>query len=81
MSYVAEKRPLFHGDIFRLMDQTVTHRFGKFIENLPQPIQWLSDQGPHYKALQTVAYGTAWGFDVRTPRRIHPRATESLKRS
>jgi putative transposase len=66
ISYVAEKRPLFHGDIIKLMDQTVTSRFGEFIEKLPQPIQWLSDQGPQYKAIQTVAYGTAWGFDVRT---------------
>lgn len=66
MSYVAEKRPLFHGDIIRLMDQTVTHRYGEFIEKLPHPIQWLTDQGPQYKATETVAYGSAWGFDVRT---------------
>ena len=65
MSYVAEKRPLFHGDIIRLMDQTVTHRFGEFVEKLPQSIQWLSDQGSQYKAIETVAYGTAWGFGVR----------------
>jgi transposase InsO family protein len=66
MSYVAEKRPLFHGDIIRLIDQTVTHRFGEFAEKLPHTIQWLTDQGPQYKAIETVAYGTAWGFDVRT---------------
>lgn len=48
------------------MDQTVTHRFGEFAEKLPQSIQWLSDQGPQYKAIETVAYGTAWGFDVCT---------------
>jgi putative transposase len=66
MSYVAEKRPLYHGDIIRLMDQTVTHRFGEFIERLPNRIQWLSDQGPQFKADQTVRYGEDWGFDVRT---------------
>lgn len=66
MSFVAEKRPLFHGDIIRLIDQTVTHRFGEFVEKLPHTIQWLTDQGPQYKAIETVAYGTAWGFDVRT---------------
>lgn len=66
MSFVAEKRPLFHGDIIRLMDQTVTHRFGEFVEKLPQPIQWLSDQGPQYTALETTLYGSRWGFDVRT---------------
>lgn len=66
MSFVAERRPLFHGDIIKLMDQTVTHRFGEYIEKLPSPIQWLSDRGPQYTANATVAYGTAWGFDVRT---------------
>lgn len=66
MSYVAEKRPLFHGDIIKLMDQTVTHRFGEFIEKLPHSIQWLSDQGPQYTAFETILYGQSWGFDVRT---------------
>ncbi|MBC7385947.1 MAG: IS3 family transposase [Cryobacterium sp.] len=64
MSYVAEKRPLFHGDIIRLIDQTVTHRFGEFIEKLPHEIQRLSDRGPQFMALQTVAYGSAWGFKM-----------------
>lgn len=57
MSFVAEKHPLFHGDIIKLIDQTVTHRFGEFAEKLPHEVQWLTDQGPQYKALQTVAYG------------------------
>ena len=64
MSYVAERRPLFHGDIIRLIDQTVSHRYGKFIEKLPHKIQWLSDRGPQFMALQTVYYGTAWGFEM-----------------
>ena len=66
LSYVAEKRPLFHGDIIRLMDQSVTSRFGEFVEKLPNAIQWLTDQGPQYKCDQTFQYGTDWGFDVRT---------------
>jgi len=66
MSYVAERRPLFHGDIIKLMDQTVTHRFGEFVEKLPHTIQWLSDRGPQYIAFETYTYGTRWGFDVRT---------------
>jgi putative transposase len=66
MSFVSEKRPLYHGDIIKLMDQTVTFRFGEFVEKLPHPIQWLTDQGPQYKADQTKQYGTDWGFDVRT---------------
>lgn len=74
MSYVAERRPLYHGDIIQLMDQTVTHRFGEFIERLPHAIQWLTDQGPQYKALQTVAYGASWGFDVRTTPAYSPQS-------
>ena len=66
MSYVAEKRPLYHGDIIRLIDQTVTHRYGEFVQKIPRPIQWLSDQGPQYKAIQTVMYASNLGFDVRT---------------
>ena len=66
LSFVAEKRPLFHGDIIKLMDQSVTSRFGEYVEKLPQKIQWLSDQGPQYKAIQTVTYASDWGFDVRT---------------
>ena len=66
LSFVAEKRPLFHGDIIKLMDQAVTSRFGEYVEKLPQTIQWLTDQGPQYKAIQTVTYGDEWGFDVRT---------------
>lgn len=66
LSFVAEKRPLFHGDIIKLMDEAVTSRFGEYVEKLPQKIQWLSDQGPQYKAIQTVTYGNEWGFDVIT---------------
>lgn len=66
LGFVAEKRPLFHGDIMKLMDLSVTSRFGEYVEKLPKKVQWLSDQGPQYKALQTVTYGTDWGFDVRT---------------
>lgn len=66
LSFVAEKRPLFHGDIIKLIDLSVTHRFGEFVEALPHTIQWLTDQGPQYKCQQTYQYGSDWGFDVRT---------------
>ncbi len=48
------------------MDEAVTLRFGEYVEKLPQKIQWLSDQGPQYKAIQTVTYGNEWGFEVIT---------------
>ena len=37
-SFIAEKRPLFHGDIIKLMDEAVTSRFGEYVEKLPQKI-------------------------------------------
>lgn len=74
LSFVAEKRPLFHGDIIKLMDLNVTSRFGEYIEKLAQKIQWLSDQGQQYKALQVVAYGAEWGFDVRTTPAYSPQS-------
>lgn len=66
MGFVAQRRALFHHDIIELIDKSVTHRFGEFVEKLPNQIQWLSDQGPQYTAKQTVAYAEQWGFDVRT---------------
>lgn len=66
MSFVSHSRPLSHRDIILLMDQTVTHRFGETREKLPHPIQWLSDQGSQYTALETKLYGHEWGFEVVT---------------
>lgn len=68
MSFVAEKRALFHDDIIRLMDQTVTARYGEYIEKLPHDIQWLSDRGPQYTAINTKQYARDWGFiPITTP--------------
>jgi len=68
MSFVAERRALFHEDIIKLIDQTVTKRFGDYIEKLPHEIQWLSDRGPQYTAENTKAYAREWGFKpITTP--------------
>lgn len=68
MSFVAQKRALFHHDIIELMDKTVTHRFGDFVEKIPHPIQWLSDNGPQFIANQLRTYGADWGLDmINTP--------------
>ena len=68
MAFVAERRALFHEDIIRLMDATVTKRFGDYIEKLPHEIQWLSDRGPQYTAVNTKQYARDWGFlPVTTP--------------
>lgn len=68
MSFVAQKRAIFHHDIIELMDKTVTHRFGDFVEKIPHPIQWLSDNGPQFIANQLRTYGADWGLDmINTP--------------
>jgi transposase InsO family protein len=49
-----------------LVANAIFHILNSSIEKLPFSIQWLTDQGPQYKADQTYQYGTDWGFDVRT---------------
>lgn len=65
VAFVARPRDLTHYQIMELMDETVVRRFGPFTERLPHPIEWLSDNGPQYTALETKTYGNAWGFLVR----------------
>lgn len=68
ISYVAERRALFHEDIIRLIDQTVSKRFGDYVEKLPREIQFLSDRGPQYTAINTKQYAKDWGLlPVTTP--------------
>jgi putative transposase len=64
MAYVMRPRDLTHHEIIELMDRTVTHRYGESIEKLPQPIQWLTDNGGQYVAEETRQYGEEWGFEV-----------------
>ncbi len=68
LSFVAERRALFHEDIIKLMDQSVSKRFGDYVEKLPNEIQWLSDRGPQYTANNTKQYARDWGFvPITTP--------------
>lgn len=68
LSYVAERRALFHEDIIKLIDQSVTKRFGEYVEKLPQEIQFLSDRGPQYTAINTKQYARDWGMiPITTP--------------
>lgn len=48
-----------------LMTECVEYRFGK-VNKLPQPLQWLSDNGPCYASRETVAFARQLGFDVCT---------------
>jgi putative transposase len=48
-----------------LMTECVEHRFGK-VNNLPRPIQWLTDNDPCYVSHETVKFARTLGFDVCT---------------
>lgn len=65
MAFVARPHDLTRHEIMELMDKTVVHRFGPSRENIPHPIEWLTDNGGQYTAHETKAYGKAWGFKVR----------------
>ena len=53
------------------MLESVEARFGK-VERLPEPIQWLSDNGPCYIAKETVDVGRMLGFEVCTTHAYSP---------
>lgn len=63
---VAMARPLLATDIQQLMRQAIAQRFGT--APVPQPVQWLSDNGPQYIALATVITAQQLGFvPITTP--------------
>jgi transposase InsO family protein len=76
IAWIAEKRPFFHGDIIRLMDLSVTNRFGEFIVKLPHTIQWLTDQGPQYTAHSRKIASWRWYGFIVAPFASHCRMSE-----
>jgi transposase InsO family protein len=71
MRYVASTKGV-DGEMIRdLMIESVEYRFGS-IDKLPNPIQWLSDNGPCYTARKTVALGRTLGFEVCTTAPYNP---------
>ena len=65
MAWIAGSRGIDHMMICDLMTETIEHRFGN-AEQVPERLQWLSDNGPAYTCHETVRYGRSRGFDVRT---------------
>jgi transposase InsO family protein len=64
--HVAEARPLLNGDIRRLMRQAVFARFGT--TQPAAPLQWLSDNGAVYTALETIIEAEKLGLTpITTP--------------
>jgi putative transposase len=64
LAFVAEPRDLNAADVRRLMRRAVQHRFGA--ERTPASVQWLSDNGSIYIALETVIHAERLGFEVVT---------------
>ncbi|HEV2130949.1 MAG TPA: IS3 family transposase [Longimicrobiaceae bacterium] len=64
LAFVAEPRDLCAADIRRLMSCAVQHRFGA--ERTAAPVQWLSDNGSIYTALDTVIHAERLGLEVVT---------------
>ncbi|CAN5900265.1 hypothetical protein BH23GEM7_BH23GEM7_32840 [soil metagenome] len=64
LAFVAEPRDLCAADIRRLMRCAVQHRFEA--EKTPAPVQWLSDNGSIYTALDTVIHAERLGLEVVT---------------
>lgn len=54
------------GNLIRdLMVEAMEARFGS-VDRLPEPIEWLSDNGPAYIARETIAFAQSVGFEVCT---------------
>ncbi len=64
LAFVAEPRDLSAADVRRLMRRAVGHRFGA--ERTPASLQWLSDNGSIYTALDTVIQAERLGLEVVT---------------
>jgi transposase InsO family protein len=64
MSYVASTIGTDGSAIRDLMVECIEKRFGG--KGMPHRIQWLSDNGPCYTSHETVLFGRAIGFDIRT---------------
>jgi len=65
MSYVGTTGGI-SGDLVRdLMAEAIEARFG-LVDKVPAPIQWLSDNGPAYIALETQRFARMMGLEVCT---------------
>jgi putative transposase len=66
MSYVATTAAITGEMVRDLMTESVERRFGPAALRVPHPIEWLSDNGPPYTALETREFGGAIGLLVCT---------------
>jgi putative transposase len=66
MSFVATTAAITGEMVRDLMAESVERRFGRDVLRVPQPIEWLSDNGPPYTALETRTFGETLGLLVCT---------------
>jgi putative transposase len=66
MSFVATPAAVTGEMVRDLMAGAVVARFGTGAHRVPQPLQWLSDNGPPYTAEETRSFGTDLGLIVCT---------------
>jgi putative transposase len=66
MSYVATTAAITGEMIRDLMAESVERRFGTEALQTPQPVEWLSDNGPPYTAIETRDFGQKLGLLVCT---------------
>ena len=65
MSFVATTGGASGGDVRDLMLAAVEHRFGP-VNQLPQNIEWLTDNGSCYVARDTRAFARDMGIEPKT---------------
>lgn len=66
MSFVATTAAITGEMVRDLMAESVERRFGANATRVPHPIEWLSDNGPPYTAIETRDFGQAIGLLVCT---------------
>ena len=66
MSWVATREGVTGEMIRDLMATAVESRFGAQAQRVPNPLQWLSDNGPPYTAHETRRFGASLGLTVCT---------------
>jgi len=65
ISYVATTAGLSAVLVRDLMAEAIEARFG-FVDALPHPVEWLSDNGPAYTARITRSFAAMMGLEVKT---------------
>jgi putative transposase len=66
MRFVATSAAITGEMVRDLMAETLAYRFGVEARSTPQGIEWLSDNGPPYTAIETREFGRSIGLLIRT---------------